>query len=97
MGEQGDPFSGSQLQRIDISRTLYKQAHVLVLDEVTSLFDNGTEDAVTAVVEWLRQDLTIVMIAHWLTTGQPCDLLIELAQGSLSADGPPQLVLAIAT
>ena len=94
VGERGVRLSGGQRQRIGIARALYKQAQVLVLDEATSALDSGTEDAVMAAVEELSKDLTIVMIAHRLSTVQRCDRLIQLAQGSVSADGPPRLVLA---
>ena len=94
VGERGIRLSGGQRQRIGIARALYKRAQVLVLDEATSALDSGTEDAVMAAVEGLSKDLTIVMIAHRLSTVQRCDRLIHLAQGSVSADGPPRLVLA---
>lgn len=94
VGERGIRLSGGQRQRIGIARALYKQAQVLVLDEATSALDSGTEDAVMAAVEGLSKDLTIVMIAHRLSTVQRCDRLVHLAQGSVSADGPPRLVLA---
>ena len=94
VGERGIRLSGGQRQRIGIARALYKQAQMLVLDEATSALDSGTEDAVMAAVEGLSKDLTIVMIAHRLGTVQRCDRLIQLAQGSVSADGPPRLILA---
>lgn len=94
VGERGIRLSGGQRQRIGIARALYKQAQVLVLDEATSALDSGTEDAVMEAVEKLSKDLTIVMIAHRLSTVERCDRLIHLAQGSVSADGPPMLVLA---
>jgi len=97
VGERGIRLSGGQRQRIGIARALYKQARVLVLDEATSALDSGTEDAVMAAVEGLSKELTIVMIAHRLSTVQRCDRLIHLANGAVSADGPPRLVLASTT
>jgi len=97
VGERGIRLSGGQRQRLGIARALYKQARVLVLDEATSALDSGTEDAVMAAVEGLSKDLTIVMIAHRLSTVQRCDRLIHLAQGVVSADGPPRLILASTT
>ncbi|WP_254929236.1 ABC transporter ATP-binding protein [Cyanobium sp. T1B-Tous] len=97
VGERGIRLSGGQRQRIGIARALYKQARVLVLDEATSALDSGTENAVMAAVEGLSNELTIVMIAHRLSTVQHCDRLIHLAQGAVSADGPPGLVLASTT
>jgi len=80
VGERGISLSGGQRQRIGIARALYKQARVLVLDEATSALDSGTENAVMAAVEGLSKELTIVMIAHRLSTVQRCDRLIHLAQ-----------------
>jgi ABC-type multidrug transport system fused ATPase/permease subunit len=93
VGERGIRLSGGQRQRIGIARALYKQARVLVFDEATSALDTGTEEAVMGAVERLSKELTIVLIAHRLSTVQRCDRVIRLAQGAVSADGPPQLVL----
>ena len=93
VGEQGIRLSGGQRQRIGIARALYKQARVLVFDEATSALDTTTEDAVMASVEALSKDLTIVMIAHRLSTVQRCDRVILLAQGFVAADGPPATVI----
>ena len=97
VGERGVRLSGGQRQRIGIARALYKQARVLVFDEATSALDTGTEEAVMAAVEGLSKELTIVMIAHRLSTVQRCDRVIRLAQGAVSADGPPRLVLTAQT
>jgi ATP-binding cassette, subfamily B, bacterial PglK len=94
VGERGIRLSGGQRQRIGIARALYKQARVLVLDEATSALDTGTEEAVMAAVEGLSKELTIVMIAHRLSTVQRCDRVILLKNGAVSADGPPRLLLA---
>jgi len=94
VGERGIRLSGGQRQRIGIARAMYKQARVLVLDEATSALDTGTEEAVMEAINNLNQSLTVIMIAHRLSTIQSCDRVIRLAQGTVSADGPPQLVLA---
>lgn len=93
VGERGIRLSGGQRQRIGIARALYKRARVLVLDEATSALDISTEDAVMGAVNALSQELTIIMIAHRLTTVQRCDRVIRLERGTVAADGPPQLVL----
>jgi ATP-binding cassette subfamily B protein len=87
VGERGIRLSGGQRQRIGIARALYKHAHVLVLDEATSALDNATESSVMEAIESLDRDLTILLIAHRLSTVQRCDTIIELKQGRLVAQG----------
>lgn len=95
VGERGICLSGGQRQRIGIARALYKRAQVLVLDEATSALDDATERAVMQAVEGLSRDLTIVTIAHRLSTLARCDRVIRLQQGTIAADGPPQFVLGL--
>jgi len=83
VGERGIRLSGGQRQRIGIARALYKQASVLVFDEATSALDNATESALMEAIEGLSRELTIVMIAHRLTTMQRCDRVIELEEGRI--------------
>lgn len=87
LGERGIRLSGGQRQRVGIARALYKQASLLVFDEATSALDNATEQAVMDALSDLADDLTIVMIAHRLSTVEHCDLIIELAQGQVVAQG----------
>jgi ATP-binding cassette subfamily B protein len=87
LGERGIRLSGGQRQRVGIARALYKQASLLVFDEATSALDNATEREVMDAVNHLADDLTIVMIAHRLSTVEHCDLIIELAQGQVVAQG----------
>jgi ABC-type multidrug transport system fused ATPase/permease subunit len=94
VGERGIRLSGGQRQRIGIARALYKRANVLVLDEATAALDNATEQAVMEGVGGLSRELTIVMIAHRLSTLAACDQVIHLENGRIAAQGPPSLVLA---
>ena len=87
VGERGIRLSGGQRQRIGIARALYKQASVLVFDEATSALDNATEQSVMCSIEGLSQDLTILIIAHRLTTVQHCNVIVELGQGRVVAQG----------
>jgi len=93
VGERGIRLSGGQRQRIGIARALYKQASVIVLDEATSALDSRTEEAVMEAVEGLSRDLTMVMIAHRLSTVQRCDRVVRLDHGAVVASGPPSLIL----
>jgi ATP-binding cassette subfamily B protein len=87
VGERGIRLSGGQRQRIGIARALYKQASVLVLDEATSALDNATEQSVIDAIEMLNRDLTILLIAHRLTTVRRCDTIVELEHGRVVAQG----------
>jgi len=93
VGERGIRLSGGQRQRIGIARALYKQAQVLVFDEATSALDIATEESVMEAIEALSNDLTIVIIAHRLSTVERCDRLIRLAHGVIECQGSPQEVL----
>jgi len=81
VGERGIRLSGGQRQRIGIARALYKRVSVLVLDEATSALDNITEQSVMDTVESLNRDLTIIIIAHRVTTVRRCDRIVELIDG----------------
>ena len=94
VGERGIRLSGGQRQRLGIARALYKQAQVLILDEATSALDNDTEQAVMDAINRLDRNLTVVMIAHRLSTVAKCDRVIRLDHGRVVADGPPSEVLA---
>jgi ATP-binding cassette subfamily B protein len=87
VGERGVRLSGGQRQRIGIARALYKQVTLLVLDEATSALDNATESEVMEAVDALDRELTIVMVAHRLTTVKNCDMIIELDGGKLVQQG----------
>lgn len=83
VGERGIRLSGGQRQRIGIARALYKQSKVLIFDEATSALDNETEAAVIESMHYLSRDLTLIMIAHRLSTVSKCDRLFEVKQGKV--------------
>lgn len=98
VGERGVRLSGGQRQRIGIARALYKQAKVLVFDEATSALDNATETSVMEAIDGLDRDLTIVLIAHRITTLSRCDTILELEHGCVKREGSyAELVMAINT
>jgi len=93
VGERGIRLSGGQRQRIGIARALYKQASVLVFDEATSALDSATEQSVMDSIDELDRDLTILLIAHRLTTVRRCDIIIELENGRVVAQGTYERLL----
>ena len=93
VGERGIRLSGGQRQRIGIARALYKQADVIIFDEATSALDNETELAVMQAIDNLSKDLTILIIAHRLTTLKDCTQIIELGDGEVKRSGAyPEIV-----
>ena len=87
VGERGVRLSGGQRQRIGIARALYKDASVLVFDEATSALDNATEQSVMRTIGDLDRKLTVLMIAHRLTTVRDCDQIVLLEHGRVLALG----------
>jgi ABC-type multidrug transport system fused ATPase/permease subunit len=87
VGERGIRLSGGQRQRIGIARALYKRADVIIFDEATSALDNETEQAVMQAIEGLSKDLTLLIIAHRLTTLKNCTHIVELGDGGIKRAG----------
>lgn len=87
VGERGVRLSGGQRQRIGIARALYHNPQVLILDEATSALDNLTEQAVMEAVHNLGREITIILIAHRLTTVRECDQIYLLHRGCVAAQG----------
>jgi len=80
-------LSGGQRQRIGIARALYKQADVIVLDEATSALDNKTEAKVMEAFENIRDNVTVLIVAHRLTTLKNCTQIVELENGMIKNIG----------
>jgi ABC-type bacteriocin/lantibiotic exporter with double-glycine peptidase domain len=87
VGERGVRISGGQRQRIGIARALYKDASVLIFDEATSALDTETEREVMHAIESLNRELTILIIAHRLTTLKHCDSIVQLELGQIVTQG----------
>jgi ATP-binding cassette, subfamily B, bacterial PglK len=94
VGERGIRLSGGQRQRIGIARALYKKAGVLIFDEATSALDDATEAAIVDTIFALQGDLTVIMIAHRLTTLARCDAIVRLGNGRVLEMGPYSAVVA---
>ena len=87
IGERGVRLSGGQRQRIGIARALYHNPQVLILDEATSALDNQTEKAVMDAVNNLSKSITIIIIAHRLSTLKKCDNIFLLEKGEIKDQG----------
>ena len=87
VGERGIRLSGGQRQRIGIARALYKNAQVIVFDEATSALDNETELAVMEGIEQLADDLTILIVAHRVSTLKRCDKIFRMDKGEVVEEG----------
>ena len=94
VGERGVRLSGGQRQRIGIARALYKKSNVLILDEATSALDTETENAVMQSIDLLGDDLTIMIIAHRLTTLKGCNLIVEIGNKGVLQTGSYHEMLA---
>jgi len=81
VGDRGAKLSGGQKQRIGIARALYHKPNVLVLDEATSALDNETEKQITSTILKLKGSITIISIAHRLSTLENCDFKIKFNSG----------------
>lgn len=84
VGERGIRLSGGQRQRIGIARALYNKPELLVLDEATSSLDNETEKAVIEAIDNLYGKITMIVVAHRLTTIEKCDVIYKLNNGEIS-------------
>jgi len=81
IGERGCRLSGGQRQRLAIARALYRDASLLILDEVTSSLDSATESEIVETLHALRHNRTILVIAHRAGALRRCDLVFELRNG----------------
>ena len=96
LGENGTALSGGQKQRIAIARALYKQPEILVLDEATSSLDSGSETFVQKTIDQLRkQNKTIILIAHRLSTVVNADTIVVLDKGEVIEEGSHEQLYAL--
>ena len=84
VGERGVRLSGGQRQRLGIARALYKRSEVIIWDEATSALDSETEEAVMKALDSLRGHITVLLVAHRVTTLRNCDFIVKLDDGRIS-------------
>ena len=89
VGERGIELSGGQKQRIGIARALYNDSKLLVLDEATSALDSDTESKIMKAINKIPDQVTIIIIAHRLSTLKCCDKLIKIEKGEIIKIAPP--------
>ena len=94
VGERGLRLSGGQVQRISIARALYNNPHTLILDEATSALDGKSEAEIMRTIDLLPQEITVVIVAHRLSTVQGCDVLYWMKNGRIVKAGNPQDIVA---
>ena len=93
VGERGVRLSGGQRQRIGIARAFYKKSNVLIFDEATSALDNETEQEVMEAIKDLGSEITVLIIAHRLTTLRDCDKVVKLGKNHTLSIGSYQEIV----
>jgi len=95
VGERGVRLSGGQRQRIGLARALYRRPRVLVLDEATSSLDNATEHEIAQTLHGLRGSMTIILVAHRLSTVREADRVVFMSGGGIATEGSFDHVRAV--
>jgi ATP-binding cassette subfamily C protein len=87
VGKQADALSGGQIQRLGLARALYPEPRLLILDEATSALDAGSEAFISASLAKLGPGVTVIVIAHRLSTVQHSDVVHVVENGRITASG----------
>ena len=95
LGERGVRLSGGQLQRVAIARALYAQPEILFFDEATSALDGAAESAIQQTILSLKKNLTVILVAHRLSTVRDCDNIFWIHDGRVRSAGAPDKILPV--
>ena len=95
LGERGVRLSGGQRQRVALARAFYHRRSVLVMDEATSALDDSTEKEIVEEIKHLKGKITMIVIAHRLSTVQNCDRIYRLENGRVVEEGRTEQVLSM--
>ena len=87
VGEKGSKLSGGERQRLGIARALITQPQLLILDEATSSLDGDTESEISEAISNMKGEVTVILIAHRLTTVRNANHLIYMDKGSIISSG----------
>jgi ABC-type multidrug transport system fused ATPase/permease subunit len=87
VGNQSDALSGGQIQRLGLARALYGKPRLVVLDEATSALDASSEAFISSSLKNLGEDVTVIIIAHRLSTVQHSDVVYVVEDGGITASG----------
>lgn len=93
LGENGIRLSGGQIQRVGIARALYNEPDILFFDEATSALDSATERSIQETINTLKSSVTIVVVAHRLSTVENCDHIFWIDGGKVKRHGIPSAIL----
>jgi len=94
IGERGMRISGGQRQRIALARAFYHKKDVLIMDEATSALDEKIEQEVVKEIELLKGEITLIIIAHRMSTVKSCDKIFKIEKGVIVASGKPKQILS---
>jgi ABC-type multidrug transport system fused ATPase/permease subunit len=94
VGDRGVLLSGGQRQRVALARALARKPKLLILDEATSALDSESERAIQESIQALHGTITVLIIAHRLTTVQDADIILVLDKGQIVEKGAPKQLLA---
>ncbi len=87
VGDRGTKISGGQRQRLGIARAMFTKPQLLVLDEATSSLDGETEANISGAIQMMKGNVTVMMIAHRLSTVRDADMIVYMDQGKLIGKG----------